>query len=60
MPAAVFPLVTARLHGGHMPTALGVVVGTCLVGLVSIPSGSPSAFGGFCPNSLPIRASGNF
>ena len=37
MPAAVFPLVTARLHGGDMPTALGVVVGTCLLGLVTIP-----------------------
>ena len=37
MPSAVFPIVLAKLHGGDMPTALRVVLGTSIVGLVTIP-----------------------
>lgn len=37
MPAAVFPIVTTRLHNGDMPTALRIVIGTSLVGLATIP-----------------------
>lgn len=37
MPSAVFPVVLAKLHGGDMPTALRVVLGTSLVGLIGIP-----------------------
>jgi predicted permease len=37
MPSAVFPIVLAKIHGGDMPTALRVVLGTSLVGLVTIP-----------------------
>ncbi|HWH68920.1 MAG TPA: AEC family transporter [Candidatus Sulfotelmatobacter sp.] len=37
MPAAVFPIVMSRHYGGDPPTALRVVIGTSVVGLVSIP-----------------------
>lgn len=37
MPSAVFPIVLAKIHNGDMPTALRVVLGTSLVGLVTIP-----------------------
>ena len=37
MPSAVFPIVLAKIHGGDMPTALRVVLGTSIVGLVTIP-----------------------
>lgn len=37
MPAAVFPIVTTKLHQGDMPTALAVVLGTSLVALATIP-----------------------
>lgn len=37
MPAAVFPIVMASHYGGDSPTALRVVIGTSLVGLVTIP-----------------------
>jgi predicted permease len=37
MPAAIFPIVMARHYGGDPPTALRVVIGTSLVGLVTIP-----------------------
>ena len=37
MPSAVFPIVLAKIHGGDMPTALRLVLGTSLVGLVTIP-----------------------
>ena len=37
MPSAVFPIVLAKIHDGDMPTALRVVLGTSLVGLVTIP-----------------------
>jgi predicted permease len=37
MPAAVFPIVLAKLHGGDMGVALRVVLGTSVVGLASIP-----------------------
>ncbi|MEI8292411.1 MAG: AEC family transporter [bacterium] len=37
MPSAVFPVVLAKLHGGDMPTALRVVLGTSLASLVTIP-----------------------
>ncbi len=37
MPSAVFPIVLAKIHDGDMPTALRVVLGTSLVGLITIP-----------------------
>lgn len=37
MPAAIFPIALTRLHNGDVPVALQVVVGTSLVGLVTIP-----------------------
>ena len=37
MPSAVFSIVLAKIHGGDMPAALRVVLGTSLVGLVTIP-----------------------
>lgn len=37
MPAAIFPIILAKLHHGDVPTALQVVMGTSLVGLVTIP-----------------------
>lgn len=37
MPCAVFPIALAKLHSGDMPTALRTVIGTSLVGLVTIP-----------------------
>jgi predicted permease len=37
MSAAVFPIVIAKHYGGDPATALRVVLGTSLVGLVTIP-----------------------
>lgn len=37
MPAAVFPIIMAKHYGGHAPTALRVVIGTTMVGLITIP-----------------------
>jgi len=37
MAAAVFPIVMAKHYGGDPATALRVVLGTSLVGLVTIP-----------------------
>lgn len=37
MPSAVFPIVLTKIHDGDIPTALRVVLGTSLVGLVTIP-----------------------
>jgi predicted permease len=37
MPAAIFPIVVTRAHHGDMPTALQVVLGTSLLGLITIP-----------------------
>jgi predicted permease len=37
MPSAVFPIVMARHYGGDPPTALRVVIGTSIPGLVTIP-----------------------
>lgn len=37
MPAAVFPIVMARHYAGDPPTAMRVVIGTTVVGLVTIP-----------------------
>jgi len=37
MPAASFPLVIARHYHGDLPTALRVIVGTSIMGLVTIP-----------------------
>ena len=37
MPAAIFPIMTTRLHGGDVATAIRVVLGTSLVGLATIP-----------------------
>lgn len=37
MPAAIFPIVVTRVHHGDMPTALQVVLGTAIVGLITIP-----------------------
>jgi predicted permease len=37
MPAAIFPIVVTKVHHGDMPTALQVVLGTSLIGLITIP-----------------------
>jgi malate permease and related proteins len=37
MPAAIFPIVVTRVYHGDMPTALQVVLGTSLIGLITIP-----------------------
>lgn len=37
MPAAIFPIVVTKAHEGDVPTALQVVIGTSLIGLVTIP-----------------------
>jgi hypothetical protein len=37
MPAAVFPIVMARHYAGDPATAMRVVIGTSVVGLVTIP-----------------------
>lgn len=37
MPSAVFPIVLAKLHRGDVPTAIRIVIGTSLAGLVTIP-----------------------
>lgn len=37
MPAAVFPIVMARHYSGDPATAMRVVIGTSVVGLVTIP-----------------------
>ena len=37
MPAAMFPIVMTRYYGGDSVTALRVVIGTSIVGLVTIP-----------------------
>lgn len=37
MPAAVFPIVMARHYGGHVPTAMRVVISTSVVSLFTIP-----------------------
>ena len=37
MPAAVFPIVLAKMHGGEMPVALRVVLGTSIPSLITIP-----------------------
>ncbi len=37
MPAGVFPIVLARIYGGHPATAVRIVVGTSLLGLFTIP-----------------------
>jgi predicted permease len=37
MPSAVFPIVLARVYGGDSATAVRIVIGTSLVGLVTMP-----------------------
>lgn len=37
MPSAVFPILLARHYGGDPPTALRVVIGTSVTGLLTIP-----------------------
>jgi malate permease and related proteins len=37
MPAAVFPIVLSKHYGGDPPTAMRVVLGTTVVGLITIP-----------------------
>jgi predicted permease len=37
MPAAIFPIIVTKAHDGDVPTALQVVIGTSLIGLVTIP-----------------------
>ncbi len=37
MPAAMLPIALTRVHNGHVPTALQVVLGTTLLGLLTIP-----------------------
>jgi hypothetical protein len=37
MPAAVSPIIIARLYGGHPPTAVQIVLGTTALGILVIP-----------------------
>ncbi len=37
MPAAIFPIVVTKVNDGDVPVALQVVLGTSLIGLVTIP-----------------------
>ncbi len=37
MPSAVFPIVMAKHYGGDPPTAVRIVVGTSVIGLLTIP-----------------------
>jgi len=37
MPAAVFPIILARMYGGHPATAIQIVLGTTIVSLGSMP-----------------------
>jgi malate permease and related proteins len=37
MPATIFPIVVTRAHHGDMPTALRVILGTSVIGLITIP-----------------------
>ncbi len=37
MPSAVFPIVVARLHQGHPRTAVQIVLGTTILGVLVIP-----------------------
>lgn len=37
MPAAIFPIVVTKAHDGDVPVALRVVLGTSLIGLLTIP-----------------------
>lgn len=37
MPAAIFPIVVTKAHDGDVRTALQVVIGTSLIGLITIP-----------------------
>jgi predicted permease len=37
MPAAIFPIVVTKAHDGDVATALQVVIGTSLIGLITIP-----------------------
>jgi predicted permease len=37
MPSAVFPILLARHYGGDPPTAMRVVIGTSVAGLLTIP-----------------------
>ncbi|MFZ4683338.1 MAG: AEC family transporter [Terrimicrobiaceae bacterium] len=37
MPAAIFPIVVTKAHDGDVPVALQVVIGTSLIGLITIP-----------------------
>jgi predicted permease len=37
MPAAIFPIIVTKAHDGDVPTALQVVIGTSLIGLITIP-----------------------
>lgn len=45
MPAAVFPIVMARHYGGDPATAVRIVIGTSLVGLVTMPLWIRAAIG---------------
>ncbi|MBL9186597.1 MAG: AEC family transporter [Opitutaceae bacterium] len=37
MPTAMVPVILARLYGGHPPTAVQIVLGTTIVGILTIP-----------------------
>ncbi len=37
MPAAVVPIIIARLYGGHPRTAVQIVLGTTAIGILTIP-----------------------
>lgn len=44
MPAAVFPVVLARIYGGRPDVALRTVIPSCLLGLITIPLWIQAAF----------------
>ena len=38
MPCALFPIVLARHHGGHVATAVQVIIATTLISIFTIPA----------------------
>lgn len=37
MPAGVFPIILSRIYGGHPATAVRIVIGTSVIGILTIP-----------------------
>ena len=56
MPAAIFPIVVTRVHHGDMPTALQVVLGTSIIGLITIPLWIGFGLHWILPGGPPLRA----